>query len=187
MTSETIYNPENYEKLLNFFKSRLKSTGKVYLSAKSYYFGVSGNMLDFCKLLDDDATFDYEVLKKFVDGVQREILQIQFKRSWNPSTENQDFISFKCYLRKFVTRAFEVHWVFLAFPVSLFPVSWNFSPKNHRKKKFFRSIFLVKFCYHVAKVHFPLKVDVNSNLRLEVECWKAVESGKLCEKPRSIS
>ena len=26
-TSETIYNPDNYEKLLNVFKSRLKKTG----------------------------------------------------------------------------------------------------------------------------------------------------------------
>lgn len=95
MTSETIYNPENYEKLINFFKSRLKPSGKVYLSAKSYYFGVSGNVLDFCKLLDRDATFTYEVLKKFVDGVQREILQIKFKKNWKFSTENQDFLQFK--------------------------------------------------------------------------------------------
>lgn len=78
MTSETIYNPENYLKLLNFFKSRLSSKGKVFLSAKSYYFGVSGNILDFCKLLESDATFSFDVLKKITEGVQREILQIKF-------------------------------------------------------------------------------------------------------------
>lgn len=80
MTSETIYNPENYLKLLNFFKSRLSPEGKVFLSAKSYYFGVSGNVLDFCKLLESDKTFDFEVLKKITEGVQREILLIKFRK-----------------------------------------------------------------------------------------------------------
>lgn len=80
MTSETIYNPENYEKLLNFFKTRLKSDGKVYLSAKSYYFGCAGNVLDFCKLLDSDGTFEQKTLWKSPEGLQREILMIKFKK-----------------------------------------------------------------------------------------------------------
>lgn len=78
LTSETIYNPENYSKLLNFFKTRLKSDGKVYLSAKSYYFGVAGNVLDFCKLVNEDKTFNYESIWTSTDGVQREILLIKF-------------------------------------------------------------------------------------------------------------
>lgn len=78
LTSETIYNPENYLKLLRFFKSRLSPDGTVYLSAKSYYFGVSGNILDFCKLVEKDAVFSYESVWKSVDGLQREILRIKF-------------------------------------------------------------------------------------------------------------
>lgn len=81
LTSETIYNPDNYVKLLNLFKARLHSDGKVYLSAKSYYFGVSGNVLDFCKLLDQDKTFTHETLWTSIDGVQREILSIKFNKS----------------------------------------------------------------------------------------------------------
>lgn len=77
LTSETIYSPENYRKLIDFFKSRLASGGKVFLSAKSYYFGVSGNILDFCKLMDEETIFSYESLWKSVDGVQREILLIK--------------------------------------------------------------------------------------------------------------
>lgn len=77
VTSETIYNPDNYKKLLNFFKTRLTIGGKVYLSAKSYYFGVSGNILDFCKLMDEEKALSYETLWKSVDGVQREILLIK--------------------------------------------------------------------------------------------------------------
>lgn len=79
LTSETIYNPQNYNKLLGFFKSRLSSDGKVYLGAKSYYFGVFGNVLDFCKLLESDGTFTHEIVWKSTDGVQREILLIKFK------------------------------------------------------------------------------------------------------------
>lgn len=80
LTSETIYNPENYQKLLDFFKSRLTSDGKVYLSAKSYYFGVSGNVLDFCKLLESDGSFSHESLWKSTEGVQREVLLLKFKQ-----------------------------------------------------------------------------------------------------------
>ena len=81
MTSETIYNPENYAKLLNFFKSRLKSDGKIFLSAKSYYFGCDGNMLDFCKALDKEGSFSYETVWKAEEGLQREILLIKFKKN----------------------------------------------------------------------------------------------------------
>lgn len=80
VTAETIYNAQNYDKLLNMFKAKLSQTGVVYLSAKSYYFGLSGNVLDFCKLLDSDNTFHHEVVWKSVDGLQREILQIQHKK-----------------------------------------------------------------------------------------------------------
>lgn len=79
LTSETIYNPENYRKLIDFFKSRLATDGKVFLSAKSYYFGVSGNILDFCKLMDEEKLLSYETIWKSVDGVQREILLIKIK------------------------------------------------------------------------------------------------------------
>lgn len=78
LTAETIYNPENYSKLLEFFKERLKKNGVVYLSAKSYYFGVAGNILDFCKLLTADNSFSYEMIWKSSDGVQREILLIKW-------------------------------------------------------------------------------------------------------------
>lgn len=78
LTSETIYNPQNYRKLLNFFKSRLKGDGKVYLSAKSYYFGVAGNVLDFCKLIEKDGSMSFELVWRSTDGVQREILLLKF-------------------------------------------------------------------------------------------------------------
>jgi len=80
MTSETIYNPSNYTKLLDFFKSRLRNSGKVYVSAKSYYFGVAGNVQDFVKLLADDGALSCENVWKSTEGVQREILLLKFKQ-----------------------------------------------------------------------------------------------------------
>jgi hypothetical protein len=81
LTSETIYNPDNYSKLLNFFKSRLKKEGgKVYLAAKTHYFGVGGNTFDFCKFLEKDGDFSHELVWKSSEGLQREILLIQWRQ-----------------------------------------------------------------------------------------------------------
>ena len=77
LTSETIYNPSYYKKLLNFFKSRLKEDGKIFVAAKSHYFGVGGNVLDFCKLLEKDGTFQAEVVWQSNVGLQREILLLK--------------------------------------------------------------------------------------------------------------
>jgi hypothetical protein len=76
MTSETIYNPKYYKKLLNFFKSRLKEDGKIYLAAKSHYFGVGGNILDFVDLINADKAFTSSSIWKSTEGLQREILLI---------------------------------------------------------------------------------------------------------------
>lgn len=77
LTSETIYNPDYYTKLLNFFKSRLTDTGEIYLAAKSHYFGVHGNVFDFCKLIKEDGTFKAETVWKSSEGLQREILLLK--------------------------------------------------------------------------------------------------------------
>lgn len=77
LTSETIYNSKNYQKLLDFFSSRLREDGSVYLAAKSHYFGVGGNVHDFNKFLDKDGTFKTSVIWKSTEGLQREILLIK--------------------------------------------------------------------------------------------------------------
>lgn len=79
MTSETIYNPQYYSKLLNFFNERLCKDGRIYLAAKSHYFGVGGNVFDFCKFLDKDGKFDYEIIWKSIEGLERVIMLIKWK------------------------------------------------------------------------------------------------------------
>ena len=42
LTSETIYNEENYGQLINVFDKCLSSDGVIWLAAKVHYFGVGG-------------------------------------------------------------------------------------------------------------------------------------------------
>lgn len=78
LTSETIYNPDHYEKLLNVLKSKLKPDGVVYLAAKIYYFGVGGGLRFFEDVVRKDAVLNSEVVWKCTDGVQREIIKLRF-------------------------------------------------------------------------------------------------------------
>ncbi|GLV32467.1 uncharacterized protein CBL_00823 [Carabus blaptoides fortunei] len=76
LTSETIYNPENYKKLIDVFIELLDDNGKIYLAAKTYYFGVGGGIRQFEELLRKNQILTSSVCWKTSDGVQREILEI---------------------------------------------------------------------------------------------------------------
>lgn len=79
LTSETIYNPQNYQKLMNLFKCKLKSNGIVFLAAKSVYFGVGGSVAQFIDAVDKDGTFTAKIIHSIKDNVFRDILEIKFK------------------------------------------------------------------------------------------------------------
>lgn len=79
LTSETIYNPQNQQKLCSVLKDTLKSNGTVYLAGKTYYFGVGGSMRQFESMLCSTGDLATETCWKSSDGVQREILKITFK------------------------------------------------------------------------------------------------------------
>lgn len=78
LTSETIYNPKNYGKLLNVFKTKLKPDGVIYLAAKSVYFGVGGSVNQFLDTLKKDGSFESKVVHSIKDNVFRDVLAIQF-------------------------------------------------------------------------------------------------------------
>lgn len=78
LTSETIYNTENYCKILNVFKTKLKSDGVAFVAAKTYYFGVGGGCRDFEKLIKDDGILESEIVLVVSENVQREILKVKF-------------------------------------------------------------------------------------------------------------
>ncbi|XP_055375678.1 histidine protein methyltransferase 1 homolog [Condylostylus longicornis] len=79
LSSETIYNPDNHAKLLNTFAEKLKSTGLIYLAAKTHYFGVGGGLRQFEDLIVRDNRFKSKIVWKSTIGVCREILEIKFK------------------------------------------------------------------------------------------------------------
>ena len=80
LTSETIYNIENQQKLISIFKNFTKVEGEVLIAAKSYYFGVGGGLKQFGNLLVE-SELEVESAKKFEDGVKREILKVTLRLS----------------------------------------------------------------------------------------------------------
>nr|SVE75980.1 EOG090X0C09 [Daphnia hispanica] len=76
LTSETIYNPENYEKLIKIFEETIKKTGVIYVAAKHFYFGVGGNVFEFEKLLRKNERWNTSICFCSNEGVKREILKI---------------------------------------------------------------------------------------------------------------
>lgn len=79
LTSETIYNPKNYAKIINVLKEKLSPDGICYLAAKSHYFGVGGSLRQFELALREDGTFVSETVFTCHENVSREILRITIK------------------------------------------------------------------------------------------------------------
>lgn len=79
LTSETIYNIQNYDKIINIIKTKLKPTGVCYLAAKLHYFGVGGSLRQFEQILLKDDLFKSESVFTCNDNIGREILKITFK------------------------------------------------------------------------------------------------------------
>lgn len=77
LTSETIYNENNYTKLIDLFIKRLSKNGIIYLAAKTCYFGVGGGLRQFETYIEKTGLLNSEVVWKSSDGVQREILKIK--------------------------------------------------------------------------------------------------------------
>jgi len=75
LTSETIYNVENQSKLVSIFHNFIKRGGEVLVAAKTFYFGVGGGVKQFEKLAKKSG-LNVETVKKYEEGVKREILRI---------------------------------------------------------------------------------------------------------------
>ncbi|XP_020812302.1 LOW QUALITY PROTEIN: histidine protein methyltransferase 1 homolog [Drosophila serrata] len=81
LTSETIYNIDNQEKLLETFAGRLKPDGIVLVAAKSHYFGVGGGMEQFTDKIKLGKVFQTENVWQAEENLKRGILQLKFKES----------------------------------------------------------------------------------------------------------
>ncbi|KAF9116829.1 hypothetical protein BGX27_010446 [Mortierella sp. AM989] len=79
LTSETIYAEESHPKLYATIKNSLKRGGKALVAAKTFYFGVGGDILSFRKLIEKDGAFNVKVVFSAQSFVRREILELTFK------------------------------------------------------------------------------------------------------------
>ncbi|XP_068633130.1 histidine protein methyltransferase 1 homolog isoform X2 [Battus philenor] len=79
LTSETIYNEENYTKLIELFLERLSKDGNIYVAAKTCYFGVGGGMRQFESQIEKTGCLISESVWKSSSGVQREIIKVKRK------------------------------------------------------------------------------------------------------------
>lgn len=68
LSSETIYNKCNYEKIYNILNGLLEKDGTAFVAAKTYYFGVGGSVSDFKKFIEKDNLFDCTVCWKTQEG-----------------------------------------------------------------------------------------------------------------------
>ncbi|XP_017116653.1 histidine protein methyltransferase 1 homolog [Drosophila elegans] len=79
LTSETIYNIENQQKLLETFAGRLKPDGIILVAAKSHYFGVGGGLEQFSEKIKLENVFRCENVWQADDNLKRGILQLKFQ------------------------------------------------------------------------------------------------------------
>ncbi|KAI8436660.1 hypothetical protein MSG28_010148 [Choristoneura fumiferana] len=79
LTSETIYNTSNYNKLIDLFLKRLNPNGEAYVAAKTCYFGVGGGTRQFESVVMKNGQFETSVCWKSSGGILREILKLTKK------------------------------------------------------------------------------------------------------------
>ena len=82
LTSESIYDVEQYQSLCSFIDHALHERGACYVAAKRYYFGVGGGTNAFTMFCEKHFNFTVERLKTFSDGKSnvREILVLRKRR-----------------------------------------------------------------------------------------------------------
>ncbi|NXI38742.1 MET18 methyltransferase, partial [Galbula dea] len=79
LTSETIYNPDNYSALHDTLAQLLDKKGHVYLASKVHYFGVGGGIYLFKKFIENRQVFRTSMVKTLDKGLQRCIMEMAFK------------------------------------------------------------------------------------------------------------
>ena len=82
LTSETIYSESSQPKLLSAMKSLIEpSRGRIFVAAKSYYFGVGGTCYNFEQLVESDGYFSLERCKTINASVPRVIMCLKHSAS----------------------------------------------------------------------------------------------------------
>jgi hypothetical protein len=81
LSSDTIYNTDNYESFHKTLESYLAKDGKCLISSKYFYFGVGGGVNQFCDFLEEKKVFSYRNISEIRNGFSniRIIIELTFK------------------------------------------------------------------------------------------------------------
>ncbi|EYB93715.1 hypothetical protein Y032_0179g710 [Ancylostoma ceylanicum] len=77
VTSETIYNSEDYEALHDAFDYALSPTGVIWVAAKIFYFGVGGNVPLFMEYVEKRGVFRATMKQTIQADVMRAIVELR--------------------------------------------------------------------------------------------------------------
>ncbi|VDM59082.1 unnamed protein product [Angiostrongylus costaricensis] len=77
VTSETIYNTEDYENLHDAFDYALSPTGVIWVAAKVFYFGVGGNVPTFVEFVESKGVFKVSTKESISSDIPRVILELK--------------------------------------------------------------------------------------------------------------
>lgn len=77
LSSETIYSPQSWPRLLDAIDAGLAADGTALLAAKTFYFGVGGGTRAFEQAVLEDDRFTSEVVFATKQGLHREILRLR--------------------------------------------------------------------------------------------------------------
>ncbi|KIH52791.1 hypothetical protein ANCDUO_17101, partial [Ancylostoma duodenale] len=77
VTSETIYNTEDYEALHDAFDYALSTSGVVWVAAKIFYFGVGGNVPLFMEYVEKRGVFKAVMKQTIQADVMRAIVELR--------------------------------------------------------------------------------------------------------------
>ncbi|KAE9419800.1 hypothetical protein Angca_004197, partial [Angiostrongylus cantonensis] len=77
VTSETIYNTDDYENLHDAFDYALSQNGVIWVAAKVFYFGVGGNVPTFVEFVESKGVFKVSTKESISSDIPRVILELK--------------------------------------------------------------------------------------------------------------
>ena len=80
LSSETLYNCDNYEKFVKVIKTSLSENGTVYIASKCHYFGVGGGTYSFIDYIQSEDQLECDICHEIEAPLIRQILKLSFKK-----------------------------------------------------------------------------------------------------------
>uniref|UniRef100_A0A7I4YCD4 protein-histidine N-methyltransferase n=1 Tax=Haemonchus contortus TaxID=6289 RepID=A0A7I4YCD4_HAECO len=77
LTSETIYNPDDYVALHDAFDHALSPDGMIWVAAKTFYFGVGGDIATFTEFIAKKGVFKVTTKRLFNAEIPRVVLELR--------------------------------------------------------------------------------------------------------------